>query len=541
LRLETFVLFCTSGCLALKWGHDRARDAARAAFYQSARAELALFEHIVTHGTETAQMWTAAFYWEHLRGIRVVSSRVKGPLGGWVPWLAAGALCLVAFLLSAAGSLGWAGGNTVGALDGSAALLATASLLLTVFLRFGKIDRSLLIRSRTLQLEFDHLRDTFSESDLGPRNVRAFVTAVIRAEMAYEAPDSAPPPRETRARSDNAAGFTLLEFIEVDGGDRTRRISLYHGDLSRMPEPVDFLVVSAFPDDYTPISGTVIASLDASGISVAALAGNKEHDLRRSCGFWVSQDLSKLHPEAGFRRLLCFESAALGSAPQTVGELFRGMFPFLDMTCGSTVATSLLAAGSQNYAEREMFRSLIESAIEWLRRGLPINELKIGVRSAALARVLAGELQDLVHTIPRKPPESSTEKYDVFLSYSSRDAAAAAVIKDAIASPTTNIRVFDFKNAIDFGKSYQYEIDRSIESCRKIVAVMSPSYFCSPECQEELHMARLRNKRADHSVLLPIYWQSPDSELKLWIQAVNYADCRECDERKLLDAVRGLM
>ena len=36
------------------------------------------------------------------------------------------------------------------------------------------------------------------------------------------------------------------------------------------------------------------------------------------------------------------------------------------------------------------------------------------------------------------------------------------------------------------------EIDAAIEGCTKIVALMSPNYFASPECKEELMVARLR-------------------------------------------------
>ena len=303
-----------------------------------------------------------------------------------------------------------------------------------------------------------------------------------------------------------------MDFIEVAGTDRSRRISVYHGDLSSMPERVDFLVVSAFPDKYEPIAGTVIESLETKGVSVATLAGNKEHDLRQSCGFWVSRDLSLQHPQSGFRRLLCFEPAVIGTPPQVIGELFRGMFPFLDMIRGSTVATSLIAAGEQRWGPLEIFCPLVESAIQWLRRGLPITELKIVVRSRPLATALASELRLIAQAVPRAPLESRAPDYDVFLSYSTHDSTAARLIKETILSPHRNARVFDFKNEIDVGKSYQGEIDRSIESCRKIIAVMSPSYFLSPECQEELQMARLRNKRADSCILFPIYWRSLDTE-----------------------------
>src|SRR5205823_5940990 len=139
----------------------------------------------------------------------------------------------------------------------------------------------------------------------------------------------------------HATDFRLVDFIEVTAPDGVRRIALYNGDLTEIPEPVDYLILSAFPNDYAPVPGTVIESLAKKGVSVADLAVNKEHDLRQSCGFWVSEDLSKSHPQLHVRRLLCFEPMTIGDAPQVVGEIFRGMFPFLNLGRGSTVATSL--------------------------------------------------------------------------------------------------------------------------------------------------------------------------------------------------------
>ena len=52
--------------------------------------------------------------------------------------------------------------------------------------------------------------------------------------------------------------------------------------------------------------------------------------------------------------------------------------------------------------------------------------------------------------------------------------------------------------------------------------------------------ARLRNKRSPKSVLFPIYWSDWGKELDLWLQAINYADCRECDYSKLTSTVGNL-
>ena len=90
------------------------------------------------------------------------------------------------------------------------------------------------------------------------------------------------------------------------------------------------------------------------------------------------------------------------------------------------------------------------------------------------------------------------------------------------------------------GSARQQEIDDAIENCNKIVALMSPNYFASPECKEELMIARLRNKRSNFEVLFPLYWKDAGRALAMWIQAVTYSDCREGDSARLAEVTTRL-
>jgi len=69
---------------------------------------------------------------------------------------------------------------------------------------------------------------------------------------------------------------------------------------------------------------------------------------------------------------------------------------------------------------------------------------------------------------------------------------------------------------------------------------MSPNYFASPECKEELMIARLRNKRSNFDVFFPLYWKDAGRALAMWLQAITYSDCREGDRTKLADVTRRL-
>ena len=102
----------------------------------------------------------------------------------------------------------------------------------------------------------------------------------------------------------------LLATHVVSSGDDEKYIRLYHGDLAAIPpdERVDLLVVSAFPNDYTPTPTSLIGALQRKGVSVLALSTDKAADLRGAFSCWLSKDLSAQFPSAGFRRILCFEA-----------------------------------------------------------------------------------------------------------------------------------------------------------------------------------------------------------------------------------------
>jgi hypothetical protein len=173
-----------------------------------------------------------------------------------------------------------------------------------------------------------------------------------------------------------------------------------------------------------------------------------------------------------------------------------------------------------------------------MSRGLPIRELMILEQNPSRVRALAPIFAELKSQSIGERHAAGQESYDVFLSFSSEDSALISVLKDGLGRHAPQLRVFDFRLAIDPGKPWQDELDAALQSCRKAVALLTPSYFKSAECKEELGIARLRNKRQNHTFLLPLYVRScsNEQELPLWIEAINYIDCREADSAKIAAA-----
>lgn len=338
-----------------------------------------------------------------------------------------------------------------------------------------------------------------------------------------------------------------VDKITVHDRNCERSISFWHGDLTEIPvdDPVDLMIVSAFQNDYYPLPSSLIGALHRRGLSVEKLARNKAVDLRETAGFWLSQPLNSKETNLGVRRILCFEPHFLGAPGEVVGNLFRGLFPFLSDAHGATVAMPIISAGSMGENPAQMLSALISAAAMWMERGLPILELRIADRNsdrvAALAAAFA-EFKKLPALAKDERAEKSANRLHVFLSFSSSDVTAAELVAKALQGRNPGIRLFDYRLSIDNGKVWQDQIDEAMRACLKMVALLSPSYFKSPECREELSVARLLHKRRDHTFLFPLYVRSltNDEELPYWLQAITYIDCREVDSAKLTAAVGRL-
>ena len=338
-----------------------------------------------------------------------------------------------------------------------------------------------------------------------------------------------------------AAQMRRIDQISIPDDGRNRTISFWHGNPADIDpdDPVDLIIVSALRNDYTPTARSIIGALHRRGLSVRALAQDKAVDLRETTGFWLSRPLATAAGGVGVGRILCFEPGFLDRRPaEVVGHLFRGLFPFLPDDQEARLALAVIATGALGEEPAAMLRALVTAAGGWMNRGLPIRELMIMEQSRARAETLAPVFAELKGSSLPRAGGRAPDGHDVFLSFAEEDAAAVDTVRQALSARQPGLRLFDYRLSVDPGKVWQDAIDKTIQSCRHMIAFLSPHYFLSVECKEEINMARLRNKREDQSFLYPLYVRSlaTDDELPLWLQAVTYIDCREIDEAKLTNA-----
>ena len=221
------------------------------------------------------------------------------------------------------------------------------------------------------------------EHAYAPRSVQLQRLPWTTADAPRERP--ARPKRRTRRTRPRRQGdvVEVLESVVVASGTGERRIDLVLGDLAHIApdEAVDILVVSAFPDDYSPTPTSLIGALARAGVSVMDLARDKEEDLREEYGCWLSRPVGA-SGSVGFRRILCFEPALRGSPPEVVGDIFRCLSAIVHGPIEiSRVAMPLVASGDARWPREAIFGPLVDAAIHWLELGLPIDVIQIVERS----------------------------------------------------------------------------------------------------------------------------------------------------------------
>lgn len=340
----------------------------------------------------------------------------------------------------------------------------------------------------------------------------------------------------------------LLDVHTIRHAGKPHYIELYHGDLAAIPREiaVDLLVVSAFEGDYTPTSSSLIGALHRRGINVGEMAAEKEFDLRETTSCWISQAISGEHPHVGFRRLLCFEPGIDRVPAEVVGDVFRAIVPLtLTELPVRTLATSVLATGDRANDAEEMLGALFRAAGQWIRHGLGVEAIRIVVyrqSDVEPMRLSFGRLaEEDAASAPRgngRATSSAPPPYDFFISYSRNDSDDVAVLQDTLRKLHPGVRLFVDQNEIDPGDSWQSRIDEAIGACRKVIAVLTPSFFTSKPCMEELNMARVRHRNTG-DVIVPLHVRS--AELSLYTQTLHVLDCCEGDRVLMKDACRKMI
>ena len=332
----------------------------------------------------------------------------------------------------------------------------------------------------------------------------------------------------------------MLDGLTVYHGSEESRFELYQGDLSAMPpeEAVDVLVVSAFPDDYTPTPRSLVGGLADKGVSLAELAEKKAVDLRENYACWLSEEIVSPDPGIQFKRILCFEPISKGHPPEVVGDIFQGLISLLQSDHPiNSIAMPLIASGDMNVPMADMLEPLFDAAVHWLALGLSVNQIKIVEHSELKAAELKGAFSILKKQYSRLVvPWNDSFNYDVFISYSHQNSAAVDFLIEEMQRINPELKVFLDREELNTGVAWQQEIFEALDDCRKVIAVYSPAYLSSKMCREEFNIAMFRHHESKSGVLSPIYLHT--ANLPTYMKLMQYNDCREADKGALQSACK---
>ncbi len=336
--------------------------------------------------------------------------------------------------------------------------------------------------------------------------------------------------------------FRVVDSIAVQSASSQGLIQFCIGDLTNTgaSDSVDVLVVWTVRDSYFPIPGSLIGALHKKGISIEALAEDKEVDLRQAFSCWLSRQIQDPPQGIQFQRILCYEPDESGTAAENVGDIFRSLAPFLGSSFSvRTIATPLLASGSQRAAAMEMLQQLVDSTVHWMSSGLPLDCLKI----VCLPDDNTNDLIHLFSELKSKYSDLSLQRgdkfsYDLFISYSHKDVREVQLFEQTLFTHQKNLRIFIDRKNLNSGAAWQREIFEAIDDSRKVAVFYSPTYLDSKVCIEEFNIALCRHRESDESILLPIYLYS--ANLPTYMRLVQFIDCREFNLNRLNDAALEL-
>jgi TIR domain len=261
------------------------------------------------------------------------------------------------------------------------------------------------------------------------------------------------------------------------------------------------------------------------------LASRKAVDLRQFASCWLSEPL----PPQGLpvRRLLCFEPAVRGRAPELVGDVFRSIVPFLtDHPPIRSIALPLLASGDQGEPREAMLESILTAALHWLEAGLALDTIKIVLREASATPSLQAVFRRIkeAHYAAQQPAASRCD-YDLFVSYAHKDQEPVDVLLANLRLLLPTSRLFVDRFELNPGAAWQQHIFEALDRSRRVLCCLSPHYLASKVCIEEFNIAMIRSRNDENCELIPLYLRS--ASLPTYMTLFQFDDVREGQSHQL--------
>lgn len=275
-------------------------------------------------------------------------------------------------------------------------------------------------------------------------------------------------------------------IIHSNTGDK-KTLKLIHGDMCELQRKCDIVVVSAFKNDYAPVNGSLIDSLERKKYFwVELLARNPELSIK-DAGCWLSRDTG-----TDFKRVACIElldncQEITDSQKDIILKKSFSTFRYLIEQAeisgipSATIALPIIGSGYQGIELEYIIPTLAMQCRSILQS---INEVQsINIYEPNYEKFMAAsKILDSIFTT-----QKHVDAPKVFLSYSSKQLEIANEIRELLEK--NHISCWMAPYSIPAGSDYQETIPIALSQINVLVLLLTPEVKQSRWVQKEVGTA----------------------------------------------------
>lgn len=353
-----------------------------------------------------------------------------------------------------------------------------------------------------------------------------------------------------------------MKLIRSYVNQKGKKLQIMKGDLTDLPRrhASDALVISAFPNDYTPTPDSLIGALDKKGVFVSELAKDMELDLRTYSHCWISKPLS--YPN--IKRILCFEPENTDNPYTLIAGVFQSLSLVGNRFGLKTVALPMVLTGDRGQNQKDVSEELVKTALFWLNHA-SFDCIKLIEQSEEKTRWLAdalavavkeiqidekkGKKKRMIHALRKNPSDGEADlinfdnteqgkpvEFDFFISYSRKNEKELHLIQKLL---EPHFHLFIDKQEIGTGTNWIRSLNAALKTSKRFIVCLSPDYIKSNVCQYEYSFCNLTYINKGDGYVLPVFLYS--AELPFEMSVLNHFNAREGDPVKIEEFCKWLV
>jgi hypothetical protein len=314
----------------------------------------------------------------------------------------------------------------------------------------------------------------------------------------------------------------------------SKRISVYHSDVTAFDEPIDVFTASAFLRSYSPTGGTIFYALYKQGIAAWELAREPLVDLRDISNVWLSKEIEG---DGNIRHLGCIELSGyrdkvfVRANEEDLIRTLRAYFFMLDIAANAgasikTVALPMLGAGCQRFEASMLMIPIISECVAFLKRNATVERICFIEKNGEKADIMAKSLAENYTVLAEQTSTVEVKEAYVpkaFISYSSADRNIAENLCAKLEAEGFSV----WYAPRDVHGPYAASIVEGIQNADHFVVILSRNSLASEHVLNEIDLAfkKLPDRIKFHPLRIDEAMFTPSFEYYLtrqhWADAIN--------------------